>query len=127
MRVKGLGILLQVVSDPRPASGHFEETPIPGGNPLRPGIGRLPAPQTVETNPFSSRRGLVIRLGHVPDGLHAVGQVHRDVVSPKLWPQRNYCEQRDEPDGFEWARVGDGAQGRWRRGTAVHRAWLVQV
>src|SRR5690348_12334976 len=52
MRVKRLGILLQIVGDPRPASWHFEETPTLIGNSFRLRLGWLPAPQAVETDPF---------------------------------------------------------------------------
>src|SRR5206468_3153380 len=73
MNVKRLGILLHVVGEARPAPGHFEETPSSGRDLRRFGISRLPAPQAVETNPLSSWRRLVVRLGDVPDGLDAVG------------------------------------------------------
>src|SRR6266566_4665809 len=68
MRVKRLRILLQVVGDSRPASGHLEETPASGGDLLRTITDWLPAPQAIETNPFPSRRALVIRLCVVPYG-----------------------------------------------------------
>ena len=66
-----LAILLQVVRDPRPGPRHLEVAPILGRHTVGVFSCGLPAPQTVDANPFSRGRPLAICFVEVPDGFDA--------------------------------------------------------
>lgn len=66
-----LAVLLHVIGDARPATRDLEPAPLPGGHLSRPSLGRLLLPQAVQADALAGRRGLAIRLAHVPNGLQA--------------------------------------------------------
>src|SRR5262249_40104687 len=67
MGIDRLAILLHVVGNAWPASRDLKVTPILKWHLSRLDFGRLPPPQSVETDPLSGSSFLVIRPAKIPD------------------------------------------------------------
>jgi len=69
-----LAVLLQPVLDARPGAGHLEVAPALGRHRIGPGAAGLPAPQAVDADALTGRRGVPLGAGQVPDGPRPLGQ-----------------------------------------------------
>ena len=74
VRVHGLAIPRLIVAAAGPGAGNLEVSPVVGGDLFGVVPGRLPAPQSVDADPFLRGRRLPIRFAHVPNRLDALRQ-----------------------------------------------------